>query len=59
LLFDETPRSSALKPAPHQGYVYLEELLLRNTFMNAQVQPLNFLQSWKEDISSAENKAGN
>eukprot|EP00347_Sterkiella_histriomuscorum_P021930 403332275 len=27
-----------------------EELLLRNTFMNAQMQPVNFLQQWKEDV---------
>lgn len=26
--------------------VFLEELLLRNTFMNAQIQPLNFLEQW-------------
>ncbi|CDW88742.1 dual specificity catalytic domain containing protein [Stylonychia lemnae] len=27
-----------------------EELLLRNTFINAQMQPVNYLQQWKEDV---------
>ena len=27
-----------------------EELLLRNTFVNSQMQPVNYLQQWKDEM---------